>query len=150
MPLRTTAQRQLSTALQSCAGRDTLTIMRRLHLLVISSLALQPATISAQPAATVTVPTTQQVHGLNADEASALIANLSEAQSKLRAGELQSSFQQVWKIERAPTDNRLWQPFRLSYAPNGLGQPYWDIEVVLGFHGQLERVTMNYKPPAPF
>jgi hypothetical protein len=32
----------------------------------------------------------------------------------------------------------------------GLGQLYWDIEVVLGFDGNIERVLMIYKPPAPF
>lgn len=63
---------------------------------------------------------------------------------------LKVSFQQVWEIARVPTDNRLWRPFKLAYAPDGLAQHYWDIEVVLGTSGQLERVTMIYKPPAPF
>jgi hypothetical protein len=149
--------------------------MRRWHLLIILGLGLQPAIISAQPVDTVSFPPTRQLRGLNAGEASALVVKLSEAQNKLRAGEFQSfelmsgsiagydmikvsprdaflqvSFQQVWEIERVPTDNRLWQPFKLAYAPDGLGQLYWDIEVVLGASGQLERVTMIYKPPAPF
>jgi hypothetical protein len=59
-------------------------------------------------------------------------------------------FRKVWNIERLPSDNRLWQPYRLSYAPNGLGQLFWEIEIALGFNGDLERVLMNYKPPAPF
>lgn len=63
---------------------------------------------------------------------------------------LQVPFKKVWNIERGRTDNSLWQPYRLSYAPNGLGQLYWDIEVVLGFYGDIERVLMIYKPPAPF
>lgn len=149
--------------------------MQRRSPLIFLCLALQPAIISAQPVETVSVPPTQQLRGLNAEEASALVATLTEAQIKLRAGEFQSfelmsgsiagyemvktspqdaflqvSFQQVWEITRVPTDNRLWQTFKLAYAPDGLGQPYWDIEVVLGTSGQLERVTMIYKPPAPF
>lgn len=166
---------QQPTPLQSCEGGDTLVGMLRRSLLIFLCLALQPAIISAQRVGTVAVPPTQQLRGLNAGEASALVAKLSEAQIKLRAGEFQSfelisgsiagydmvkvsprdaflqvSFQQVWQIERVPTDNRLWQPFKLAYAPDGLGQLYWDIEVVLGASGQLERVTMIYKPPAPF
>lgn len=60
------------------------------------------------------------------------------------------SFQKVWNIEPVRTDNPLWQPYRLAYAPNGLGQLYWDIEVVLGINGNIERLLMIYKPPAPF
>jgi hypothetical protein len=147
--------------------------MRRRNLFII--LGLAPAIIAAQSAETIPVPTKQQLRGLNAEEASALVAKLGDAQRKLRAGDFQSfelmsgsvagyemtkvsprdaflrvPFQQVWEIERVPTDNRLWQPFKLAYAPDGLGKLYWDIEVVLGADGQLERVTMNYKPPAPF
>lgn len=138
-------------------------------------MGLAPAIIASQSAGTIPVPTKRQLRGLNAEEASALVAKLGDAQKKLRAGEFQSfelmsgsvagyemtkvsprdaflqvPFQQVWEIERVPTDNRLWQPFKLAYAPDGLGKLYWDIEVVLGANGQLERVTMNYKPPAPF
>ncbi|HEX8444130.1 MAG TPA: hypothetical protein VF631_10845 [Allosphingosinicella sp.] len=63
---------------------------------------------------------------------------------------LQVPFKRVWNIERVQTDNRLWQPHRLAYAPNGPGQLYWDIEVVLGSEGEIERVLMIYKPRAPF
>ena len=62
----------------------------------------------------------------------------------------QVPFKEVWDIERVRTDNRLWQPYRLAYSPEGLGQTYWDIEVVLGFSGDIQRVLMTYKPPAPF
>ncbi len=40
--------------------------------------------------------------------------------------------------------------YSLAYSPNGLGQLYWEIEVALGFNGDIERVLMTYKPPAPF
>ena len=34
--------------------------------------------------------------------------------------------------------------------PYGPGQLYWDIEVMSGLEGRLERVVMTYKAPAPF
>ena len=125
--------------------------------------------------AAISIPQTQQLRGLSADEAITLIAKLQDAQSKLRAGGFQSfellsgsiaaydttqvsprdaflrvSFEKVWEIERILTENRSWQPFKLTYAPSGLGQLYWDIEVVLGASGELERVAMTDRPPAPF
>jgi hypothetical protein len=149
--------------------------MRLRYFLLLLGLATQPLPIAAQPADSVAEPPVQQLSGLGADEASALVAQLGEAQNRLRAGEFQSfvllsgstagndmiersprdaflriPFGKVWRIERVLTDNRLWQPFKLAYAPDGLGQRYWDIEVVLGIHGQLERVTMIYRLPAPF
>jgi hypothetical protein len=63
---------------------------------------------------------------------------------------LQVRFDDVWNFERVRTDNRGWQPYKLAYAPKGLGQLYWDIEVVLGSDGNIERVLMIYKQPAPF
>ena len=149
--------------------------MPRWRRLLVVSLLVQAAIGWAQPSDIRPVPTTRQLSGLNAEEASALIARLEYAQRQLRAGEfqgfellagsiasydateipprdafLQVPFNEVWSITRVRTDNRLWQPYRLSYSPNGPGQLYWDIEVVLGFNGDLERVLMIYKPPAPF
>ena len=138
-------------------------------------LSASPAVSFGEPAISIPVPTTRQLHGLSAEEATALVAKLEDAQRRLKAGDFQPfellagsiasnamtkvsprdaflrvPFGRVWKIQRVGTDNRLWQPFRLAYAPNGLGQLYWDIEVVLGFNGNIERVLMVYKPPAPF
>ena len=149
--------------------------MRGWRFLIIAVLAVQPAIGWTGAVKTVPVPTTRQLRGLDAREATALIAKLKDAQRALKTGKpqhfellagsiasydmtkspprdafLQVPFQQVWNIERVRTDNRLWQPYRLSYAPNGLGQLYWDIEVVLGFNGEIQRVLMVYKPPAPF
>jgi hypothetical protein len=149
--------------------------MRRRRLLLLLCLSGQTAIGCAQSNATVPVPSARQLRGLSAEEAAALIAKVEEAQRRLKAGErlsfellagsmasnamsrlsprdafLQVPFRQVWGIERVRTDNALWQPFRLAYAPNGLGQLYWDIEVVLGSDGVLERILMIYKPPAPF
>ena len=117
----------------------------------------------------------RQLQGLSDEEADSLISKLEAAQGQLDKGEFQSfallsgsiasyraalippreaflstRFADVWNIERLETDTRLWNPYRLSYAPNGLGQLYWDIEVVLGFNGDIEKVTMLYRPPAPF
>ena len=144
----------------------------RLFLLLVLA---HPAVGCAQANRTISVPPRQQLHGLDADEAAALIAKVEEAQRQLRAGEslsfellagsmasnamtkvspreafLQVPFRRVWKIDRVRTDNRLWQPYKLSYAPSGIGQLYWEIEVVLGSSGDIERVLMIYKIPAPF
>jgi hypothetical protein len=149
--------------------------MRGWRFLLVVGLIFQSAIGWAQAANTVPVPTTRQLRGLDAQEATALIAKLEDAQRDLKAGKpqnfelvagsiasydmtkspprdafLQVPFKEVWNIERVLTDNRLWRPYRLSYAPDGLGQLYWDIEVVLGFNGEIQRVLMVYKPPAPF
>ena len=145
------------------------------HRLLIVCLLVQPAIGWAQTSDTRPVPTTRQLSGLNAEEASALVAQLENAQRQLRAGEfqgfelvagsiasydaaritprdafLQVRFNEVWAITRGRTDNRLWRPYRLSYSPNGLGRLYWDIEVALGINGNLQRVLMIYQAPAPF
>jgi hypothetical protein len=139
------------------------------------SLIVSSAVSSAEPTPPVPVPAERQLRGLTADEAATLIAKLEDAQRQLRAGKFQAfelivgsiasypatevslrdSFLQVQfgkalVIERVHTSNRLWQPYKLAYWPRGLGQLYWDIEVVLGIYGNIERVRMVYKPPAPF
>lgn len=149
--------------------------MSRWHLLIVLGLVIQSVAGSAETRSVLPVPAKRQLNGLTADEAHALIAKLEDAQRRMRAGEfqpfellagsiasydmvkaaprdvfLQVPFEKVWNIERGSTDNSLWQPYRLAYAPNGLGQLYWDIEVVLGVSGDLERVLMIYKGPAPF
>ena len=149
--------------------------MRRWHVLLFAGLSVQSGLVWSETRSARPVPTIRQLHGLSADEATALIAKLEDAQRRLRAGEFQSfelvagsiasydttkvppreaflqvPFKKVWDIERVHTDNRLWQPYKLAYSPDGLGQPYWDIEVALGFDGNIERVLMIYKPPAPF
>lgn len=150
-------------------------LMRVRHALLVGSLLVQGAAGWAEAPGPLPVPQTRQLRGLSANQASELLAKLDEAQRRLKAGEFQSfeliagsiasypatkvsprdaflgvQFGKVWQIERGPTDNPLWQPYKLSYAPDGLGQLYWDIEVVLGFYGDIARVLMIYKPPAPF
>ena len=148
--------------------------MRLLRLFIVAGLlscwAVTPA------ASKVPVPAKRQLMGgITADEAAALLAKLQVTQRRLKAGEqlpfellagsiasyemtkssprdvfLKVRFDEVWEVQRVPTDNRSWQPYRLAYAPDGLGRLYWDIEVILGFNGEIERVLMVYKPPAPF
>jgi hypothetical protein len=149
--------------------------MQGWRLLLVVCLSVQSAVGWAETVKTMPVPTTRQLRGLDAEQATELIAKLESAQRSLKGGEpqffellagslasydmtktpprdvfLQVPFKEVWNIERVRTDNRLWQPYRLSYAPNGLGQLYWEIEVVLGINGDIQRVLMVYKPPAPF
>lgn len=149
--------------------------MRVWHVLLTGSLFVQPSVGWTETRSPYPVPQHRQLRGLSADEATALLAKLTDAQLAMKAGQfqtfellagsiasypmtkvsardafLQVQFGKVWQIERGARDNPLWQPYKLAYAPNGLGQLYWDIEVALGFHGDIERVLMIYKPPAPF
>ncbi len=121
------------------------------------------------------MPDELHLQGLSGEEATSLVSKLETAQQKLIEGEFQSfellagsiasyettlispreaflsiRFAEVRRIKRVETGNRLRNPYRLSYSPNGLGKLYWDIEVVLGFYGDIEEVTMLYRPPAPF
>jgi len=149
--------------------------MRIWHIVFIIGLAGQSAVGDARATQVVSVPTTRQLNGLSPQEAIDLIAKLENAQRRLKAGKfesfellagsiasyekskvppreafLQVSFTSVWNVERVRSDNKLWQPYRLAYVPEGLGKRYWDIEVVLGINGNIERVSMTYKSPAPF
>ncbi len=117
---------------------------------------------------------TPRLTGLTAEEAQALIAQLANLQRRLRAGEpvvfrllsgapasypmtnvapreafLALRFQSAFSIERLRTDNRLRQPFKLTIV-EGPNRPIWNVEVVLGLNGDVERVELLYEPAAPF
>jgi hypothetical protein len=149
--------------------------MHRCHVLLIVALAAQSANSWADMRTAVPVPTTRQLSGVTIEEATGLITKLEDAQRRLRTGQSQTfellagsiasydmtkvsprdaflgvPFGDVWSIERLRTGNRPWRRYKLSYAPNGLGKLYWDIEVALEVDGNIERVLMTYKPPAPF
>nr|WP_294846680.1 hypothetical protein [uncultured Sphingomonas sp.] len=149
--------------------------MHWLFLFLLAGQTVYSTAALANPNEPHPVPAKAQLTGLNVEEATALITKLKDGQRRLGAGDfvpfellagsiasyditkssprdvfLRVPFDEVWDIKRVPTDNPLWQPYRLAYSPNGLGQLYWDIEVVLGVNGDIERVMMDYKPPAPF
>ena len=124
-----------------------------------------PANVAAQP----------QLRGLTAEDAAALIAKVADAQSKLKNNE-QAVFEllsgasasypmtrttprdaflglplaKIFSVERKTSTNKLWQPYRIIMLPDGPGKLLWDVEVVLGINGQIERIEMLYRPPAPF
>ncbi len=150
-------------------------VMRRLHLLLVVALLIPSVEGWSKKGSSIPAPQPRQVRGLNAEEAVAVIGKLEDAQRLIKTGKFQRfellagsiasydmvkvsprdaflkiPFKEVWDIEKVRTDNRLWQPYKLAYAPNGLGQLYWDIEVVIGNDGNIERVMMTYKSPAPF
>jgi hypothetical protein len=129
---------------------------------------------TAQKASKAPSTSASQLSGLSSTEADALIKNLQSLQRRLRSGEslffellsgapasyamaavspreafLQLPLDRTFSIERVRTDNQLWQPYKLTVMPNGLGHMFWDVEVVLGVNGDVERVTMLYRPPAP-
>lgn len=121
------------------------------------------------------VPASRQLLGVSSQTADSLIAKLQDRQRALKAGTapnfmllsgagasseaarmtpreafLAIPFDKVWRIELDRTGTRSWQPYRLAYAPNGLGQLYWEIEVTLDFRGAIAKVELTYRPPAPF
>ena len=149
--------------------------MRIWHIALIIGLAGQSVIGRAQARQAAPARNTRQLMGLSSQEAASLIAKVKNAQRRLEAGKfepfellagsiasydearispreifLKVPFERVWSIERVRNDNELWQPYRLAYAPDGLGKSYWEIEVVLGIDGDIQRVSMTYKPPAPF
>jgi hypothetical protein len=148
--------------------------MRKWQILFAAGILAQSSLGLAQ-GSSIPTPSKQQLTGLSTSEAASLIAKLEDAQRRIKTGNfenfellsgsvasyketnipprdafLQVPFGKVWSIERKQSGNPLWQPYRLSYAPDGLGRPYWDIEVALGSNGAIERVLMLYKAPAPF
>ena len=116
-----------------------------------------------------------QLRGVTLADAEEVIAKVIEGQSKLRSGEeayfhllsgapasypmtttsprdafLAADFRQPFSVERLPPANSSWKPYRLILTPNGVGNLLWEVEVVLGFYGQIEKVEMLYRLPHPF
>ncbi|MFC5344781.1 hypothetical protein ACETK8_01455 [Brevundimonas staleyi] len=131
-----------------------------------------PAAAQSAPPAEAHEP---RLQGLTAEEAAVLILKLQEAQEKLRRGEamyfellsgapasyaqttltpreafLAADFSRPFQITRPRIDNPLWKPHQVILAPDGPGNLLADVEVVLGFYGDLERVRIYYRPPHPF
>lgn len=146
---------------------------RRPVLLAATAILLAP-TAAAEPPPT-TPAAAPQLRGLNAEDAAALIAKVADAQARLKNKEsatfellsgapasypmarvsprdafLRLPLGKTFSVERKATDNKLWQPHRITILPDGPGKLLWDVEVVLGFYGNIERIEMIYRPPAPF
>ena len=144
-------------------------------LIFVAGFSVQPVAAVTAPSNVYPVPSQRQLRGLSEAEAAALIAKLEDAQRRLKAGEpqyfelltgavaspevlrlsprdafLQVPFKEVWNVERVGPADKLFQHYRLSYAPNGLGQLYWEIEVNVMFQKRVTRIEMTYKSPAPF
>ena len=142
-------------------------------LIAAAALLLAPTAL-AQPAASQAAPQIQ-LRGLTDDEAKVLIAKVADAQAKVKRKDpvtfellsgapasypmtrvaprdafLRLPLAKIFSVERKATDNKLWQPYRIIVVPDGPGKLLWDVEVVLGFNGQIERIEMLYRPPAPF
>lgn len=144
-------------------------------LLVSALLAAAIPVAEGSARVSIPVPASRQLLGVSSQTADALIAKLQDRQRALKEGTppnfmllsgasasseaarmtpreafLAIPFDKVWRIELDRTGTRSWQPYRLAYAPNGLGQLYWEIEVTLDFKGAIAKVELTYKPPAPF
>jgi hypothetical protein len=148
--------------------------MRKWHLLLLISLTMQFGFTPAWSEGARSSRPPVQLRGLDLDDATSLIATLEHAQHRMRAGEFQTfelmagavasfdeirvaprdaflrvPFKQLWGIERTSVDDQHGQSFKLAYMPKGVGELYWDIEVIIA-DGKLQRVHMTYRPPAPF
>lgn len=151
--------------------------MNRLRLLIALSLGLTPQMLRAQDSKVPDkiVTTAIQTEGLSSAEAADLAAKLADAQTRLRNGEplmfallsgapasypmagiapreafIALPLDRTLRFERKSSSSKLWRPYRLIILPEGPGKLLWDVEVVLGFNGQIERIEMLYRPPAPF
>lgn len=142
-------------------------------MLAFGLLALAPLPVQAQgqrPA----MPADTQLQGVSRETAQDLIGKLEAAQAALRQGRaltfallagapasyeqakvaprdafLGLSFTRPFAI-RAQEDRAGRKVYQVELLPNGPGQIVCDVEVVLGFGGQIERIEIFYRPPAPF
>ncbi len=144
------------------------------QILIAAAALLFVPTASAQPAPHRAAPQIQ-ARGLTDAEAKALLAKVADAQAKVKKNDpvvfellsgapalypmarvaprdafLRLPLAKTFSVERKATDNKLWQPYRIIVLPDGPGKLLWDVEVVLGVNGQIERIEMLYRPPAPF
>jgi hypothetical protein len=163
---------RLKPLADAAAVAQSAAMLRRAAALLIAFCAACPAGALAQPAGGTAG---LRLQAIGADEAAALIGILRDLQRRLSAGEtltfellsgapasyamtetsprtafLGLPLDRVFSVERVRTDSPLWQPHRLVIAPDGPGRLIWDVEVVLGVTGNVERVQMIYRPPPPF
>ncbi len=146
--------------------------MRLATLFLLALSMAVPSTADGRGLDGVQIDAKRHLVGLTEAEADALIAQLQDAQRRLRAGEqlyfsllsgssasyaqarlvpfqvfLDMPFHRVWSVTRIERDGA-WQRAQLAFAPKGIGQAYWEIEVIVSRNG-VERVVMLFRPPAP-
>ncbi|MGR4864060.1 hypothetical protein [Caulobacter sp. LARHSG274] len=63
---------------------------------------------------------------------------------------LDISFARPFSLKKLPADNANWMPYRIEILPDGPGRIVCDVDVILGFNGQIERVQLYYRQPDPF
>ena len=140
------------------------------------ALCLSPSgALAGEPASTAKLNSDVHLHdGIERAEAQALIERLAAGQRSLSDGTayfdllsgapasystneisprdafLALDWSDVRFVKRFETGNRFQKGYRLSVMPEGLGQLFWEVTVILGAEGDLERVEMYYRPPAPF
>ena len=148
---------------------------RRLCVAVaLISLGMATTPVRAQEPAHATQPYETRLEGLAADEATALIDSLQQAQNSLRRGDqlyfellsgapaaypmtntspreafLSADFSHPFQVRRLPSAGTP-KVYRVILAPNGLGKLLWDVSVAFGYSGQLDRFEMVYRPPRPY
>ncbi len=146
--------------------------MKQLLRAVGVGIAFGAASISVH--ATAQTATAIQLRGdLTQADAAKIIAVVKAAQENLRRGEnlsfellsgapafyeqtkiaprdafLALSFETPFSIENRSTGNRLWRPYRFEIV--GERSLVWQVDVVLGINGNLERVEILARPPHPF
>jgi hypothetical protein len=149
--------------------------MRLILLLSALGLAVHASSIVAQPKTSNGAPISRQLRGLDAAQANALVTSLKGAQRDLQAGKAQSfellagsvasydaaritprdaflqlPFDKVWDVERISAAGEPLQEYKLAYSPEGLGKPYWHVEVATNSSNDIERVLLSYRNPPPF
>ena len=149
--------------------------LRSMLAIVLACFAVSSLPAAGQGVGSPSASKTPFLRGLTQDEANSIVAKLQELQKQLRSGEkvyfqllsgapasypettlsprelfLEMPFEKTRWFERIPNGNPLWKPHKLTIQLNGPGSLVWEVEVVVGFNGNIERVEMFYQPPAPF
>lgn len=152
----------------------------RTHILMLALGLLPATTLSAPAwaadGAGGSAVASTRLEGLTPEAAQALIGKLQGAQEDLRQGKVSTfallsgapaSFKQASMSPRdaflglsfarpfairmlAPDSTSRLRSYRLELLPDGPGQIVCDVEVTLGFGGEITRVQLYYRPPAPF
>jgi hypothetical protein len=146
------------------------------HAILAALLALSLTAPAGAQRTLQAFPKEPQLQRLSRDEANAVINKLEQAQEKVRlraplpvnfellSGSwanhpmaelpprdafLQLKMDTIFSIERRSSDS-LWPLFRMSFMPEGPGKRYWEVDVLIAPTGQIERVAMVFKNPAPY